>query len=306
MNIAHLIVAHNDPIHIKRLATRLSSFSDVYIHIDLKTNVEDYITSLQEIPNCYFTQKRFCVNWGGMSIVNAELELIKEARAKNHYDRYVLLHGADYPLKNDSDIIRFFEINSHVEFIRGCCISDSKDYYFSDRCKRIWNMDSSVRLTKLILRRIPLRIRSGHIGHGFSKISIFWGSALWALTDSCIDYVLDMSNNNRFNNWFKKSYAPDELYFTTIIMNSAYSTRTLYCGPESRKKGLVNWRNLHYFEYPDQIRVWEKEDLDYLMNRNELYIRKVNTLQSSSLLDVLDLNNLEKAKEICIVCNTEQ
>ena len=67
---------------------------------------------------------------------------------------------------------------------------------------------------------------------------------------------------------------------------------TLYHGPEPEHEGLTNWRNLHYFEYNDQIRIWDENDADFLLGRNELYIRKVDSEHSKKLLLLLDEVNL--------------
>ena len=71
---------------------------------------------------------------GGVSAVEAEIELIREALHHGEYDRLVFLQGADYPIKPSADIKRFFEDNHDVEFIRGCNCTDSKDPYFWNRC----------------------------------------------------------------------------------------------------------------------------------------------------------------------------
>ena len=78
------------------------------------------------------------------------------------------------------------------------------------------------------------------------------------------------------------------MYFPTVIMNSEWADKTINHRPEPEKKGLVNWRNLHYFEYPQEIRVFVEDDFDKIKKLNELYIRKVNTEQSTGLLDKID------------------
>ena len=65
MKIAHLILAHNDSLHISRLAERLSVFSDVYIHIDKKTDISDF-KQLITRANCIFITTRFNIDWGGV------------------------------------------------------------------------------------------------------------------------------------------------------------------------------------------------------------------------------------------------
>ena len=43
MKLAHLILAHNNPMQLERLVKRLSHpDADVYIHLDSKTDVADF------------------------------------------------------------------------------------------------------------------------------------------------------------------------------------------------------------------------------------------------------------------------
>lgn len=66
-------------------------------------------------------------------------------------------------------------------------------------------------------------------------------------------------------------------------------------GPEPPKPVLTNWRNLHYFEYlPGHIKVFTEKDFASLNNRQELYVRKVDSCKSGRLLDLLDENNTIK------------
>ena len=46
--------------------------------------------------------------------------------------------------------------------------------------------------------------------------------------------------------------------------------------------------NLHYFEYPDLIKVFTEEDYDFLIKKDCLFIRKTTTEKSSILLDMID------------------
>ena len=80
---------------------------------------------------------------------------------------------------------------------------------------------------------------------------------------------------------------PDEEYFQTIVHNSQFKYKcSKYDEPEQR--WLVNWRNLHYYEYPREITVFKDEDFNKLKERNELFCRKVRTGVSDSLMDKLD------------------
>ena len=135
LSIAYLILAHRDPIHIKRLAIKLSKYADVFIHIDMNSNIDDFKSDVSHISNVYFLEKRLHCDWGGWNAVNAEIYLIETALAIKKYDRFVLLQGADYPIKSSQQIISFFTQNKNTEFIRGCCCTTSTEPYFYYKCR---------------------------------------------------------------------------------------------------------------------------------------------------------------------------
>ncbi len=290
MELAHVILAHQDPIHIKRLANRLSSFSDVYIHIDAKADIELFRL---DHPRVFFLDQRHHCTWGAWDAVRAEIELLRTALSRKNYDRIVFLQGADYPLKSDGEIFSFFESHRETEFMRACQCTGVESPYFYNKC-RYYLFYNKPNLLKKVLNKLTrifnLRLRSGYIKDGEEKYPVYWGSAQWAITGEFARYLLEFYDSHpRFNRWFYHSFPADELYFPTVMMNSPFSVKTQKGGAEEAVAGLQNWRNLHFFEYlPGSIRVFTKEDAAFVASLPDLYIRKVNTKESEELLDLLD------------------
>ena len=228
----------------------------------------------------------------GYSSVQATLNLIKFAYNDGIYDRYVLLQGLDYPIVSNDEINRFFIVNKDTEFIRGCNITNSKEKYFYSKCKYYWFFDNITilkRIANRISQKLNLRIRKGYVLSNNVKYDLYWGAAQWALTSECIKYIIEFSEKEEaFNKYCRNVFPADEIYFSSIVFNSPYSRKTTAKGPEKEQIGLINWRNLHYFEYPGKIKVFAESDYDFLKERSELFIRKTTTLQSSELLDIID------------------
>lgn len=297
MRLTHLILAHNDPELIGRLVKKLTSFSDVYIHIDKKVDIKKFTECVGYNPRCIFIDKRYSCNWGGWNAVRAEIELVKFALKTNQYDRLVFLQGADYPIKSSEYIMSYFEKYSKVEFNRACCISGQKDEYFSSLCCEFHFLNYHNFLERCI-NRVARKYcgkmfrRSGFIKANHKRYPVYWGSAQWAITGECAKYISDYYDTNKtFNSWFWHCFPSDELYFSTVIMNSFLAEMTLKGGPEICRKGLVNWRNLHYFEYlPGEIKILTEGDWETIKQRDELYIRKVSSKRSGILLDLIDDN----------------
>jgi len=229
MKIAYLIVAHNTPRHLRRLITTLSSIpSRIFIHLDKKSNVEDF--SGIKGGNIHFTQERVPVFWGDFSLVEAILILLKTA-IKDQWrpDRFVLLSGADYPLQSASYIEKFFEDNPDKEFINlvampndaaGKPISRLTIYNF--RPGDYW-------ITKVIRKRL---IKAGVLPHKrdyriyLRHLAPYGGSTWWALSREASDFILTfVKEETRVVNFFKNTHIPDESFFQTILGNSDFRSR---------------------------------------------------------------------------------
>lgn len=298
MDLAHLILAHRDPDHIGRLSKKLSDYSDVYVHIDSSVDEVPFRRAVGSLDNVFFVQRRFRCWWGGYNVIQAEIELLAEAMKTRNYNRLVLLQGADYPLKSGNEISSFFEAHKETEFIHCAPCSRSEDPYFYRRCCCYWFYDNP-NLLKRVWNKLnfifstPLRDKMIH--EGSREMEVYWGCAQWAITGECAEYVIDFySSHEKVNKWFKHAFPVDELYMNTIVMNSAFASNTLYKNQDP-VKSLVDLRNLHYFEYPSTVKVFTAKDYSMLHDLDELYCRKVNTYESTELLDMIDVahNSLE-------------
>ena len=294
MKIAHIILAHKDPQHITRLSRLLSTFSDVYIHIDSLCDIDEYKKNLKDKTNVYFAEERYHCSWAGYNAVEAEIVLLKMA-AEKKYDRYTFLQGADYPIKPINEIIHFYENHKSINFNRACCCTNNKKSYFYSRCRYhlFYNNRNIVKQCANILTKcLHLKLRDGYIHEEDGNYKVFWGTAQWSYTHDCVKYIIDFhKNHKKFNKWFHTAFAVDEMYFASIVMNSDFKRTTLMGGDEPAKKRLVSWRNLHYFEYIRlHIKIHTLEDFPFIQNLNDLYLRKVTTEESTPLLDKLDEN----------------
>ncbi len=292
LKVGFLILCHTDPVHIGRLARRLADTEQFYvwIHVDRKAEEAVFRREISDHPRIGWIEEREDCKWGRMGTVRAELKLL-EAGVKAGCGRLVLLQGLDYPLKSNEELLAFFQARPETEFLRACRVSDSRDAYHFQRCRRYWMLNDSLpaRLWNRLNDWHPFYIRSGRYREGETVYHCYWGSAQWALTGACGAFILDfVKKHPGFVTYYSHIFPCDETFFASILYNSAYGERTAMGGPEPEKRYLVNWRNLHYFEYPRQIRIFRQEDYDDLRRRDELFVRKVCSGQSEGLLDMLD------------------
>jgi hypothetical protein len=84
-----LILAHNNPDHVARLAQALATQNNaIFIHIDNKADIRPFLRIRGE--NIHFTPKRVPVYWGDFSTTAAILLLINAAMAMpERYDYLV-------------------------------------------------------------------------------------------------------------------------------------------------------------------------------------------------------------------------
>jgi len=267
----------------------------VFIHVDGKSNKDEFVSKLKKLPKVKILDHSRNVYWGGYSTILATLDLLEAAYNEDKWDRYVLLQGLDYPIKPNKYIHDFFESSNEIEFIRACNISKSNDKYHLNKIGNFHFYDK-INFAKRVLNKLanisPVYFKRTRVSEAGREFDVFWGAAQWALTRECVEYILEFARSHtEFNHYFKTTANADELYFHTIVYNSRFSKRTLF-GAEQPKRKLANWRNLHYFEYEGEIKVFDESDFQMLAGLDELFIRKVTTARSKKLLDMIDKNIL--------------
>ena len=110
---AYLLMVHEFTGVLQALLKCIDHDSnDIFVHIDRNADagMNSFIRKtvhrslLIFVPSCR-------VSWGGYSQIVAEMNLLESAISQDKYEYYHLLSGADLPLRPQSDIHHFFEIN---------------------------------------------------------------------------------------------------------------------------------------------------------------------------------------------------
>ncbi len=304
MRIAFLNLCHTDPQIVARVANKLTKNPnfDMYIHVDAKSDIKPFQELLKDNEQVYFIEKRQKVYWGGYHAILATYALLEEALASpRHYDYVVTLQNLDYPIKSNQYIEDFFEKNKGTEYIRGCRIAKTDDWHYAEKYKIYNSRDKDFYLKKhskpikLIwdgmnaLKSISTIGFNGVHKENGEEIELYYGTAQWAVTRECAEYMIDFRKKHpRFNQRMQHIKFPDEEYFHTIVHNSPFKIKCVrYDEPVQR--WLVNWRNIHYFEFPSAgVVTFTEREYDKLMQLDELFCRKVRSGISDKLLDAID------------------
>lgn len=245
MKIAHLVQTHRNPELLKRKIELLSSEdSAFFVHVDRKSDIGRF----SEIrgDNVFLCGERVPVYWAEYSMVEAILVLMRQAlNNPGHYDYFILSTGSDYPIRRREYIHDFFEINRGREFISSIKLPDGeacgpvcREYAPQNGCaayvgnKYYASLNTLRGRSEKPVRKLALKIlaRSGLARRDFKKklngLEPYAGNAGWALTrDACL-YIIDfIENNPRYCNYFENVFAPDEIFFHTILGNSFFKSR---------------------------------------------------------------------------------
>ena len=245
MPTAYLITAHHQPNHLARLVRILDGDEcTFFVHIDAKVDDAIFRESVGNRSNVVFTSRRHKVNWGGISQVDATLDLLSEALDSDlAFHRFCLLSGADFPIKPSSQIR--IEFSSNKEFMRIDRKLRPLENSVHDRNVGLyWFMDSS----RWSLKKLSGRLKR----HPDNDISLYHGSNWWALSRDCIEYIRRfLSTNRSYRMFFRYTRCPDEVFFHSIVKNSPFASRITHDFETATNSVIRSFPNEHGCHYRD-------------------------------------------------------
>ncbi len=295
MKIAYLILCHRDAEHVARLAAKLTTGAPdnhVFVHVDAKSpDSAEFAVRLDGLARVSLVGPAVRVWWGGASAIDATHRLLEASHAGGDFERFVLLQGADYPLKSNAAIAAFFEDHRQTEFIRACNAARGRTPKVYSKGRHVLFFDAPNLLKKIsnkLTRILDLKLRDGTVRTPDGALDIHWGCAQFGLTRAAVGHLLTHPHRASLRRQFRGIFPADEIYFHTLIFNSPFAQRTMAGGAEPAITDMTEARTLHYFEYPSLVRVFTADDHELLRAREEMFVRKVSTEASSGLLDLID------------------
>lgn len=309
-SVAYLILAHSDPGQLRRLLKRLESDqASFYVHVDDKADIEAFRRATEDIEAVHFCERRCNVMWAAFSVVEATLRLLEAALVgeSGELTRFVLLSGADYVIASNQRILRFFERHPQREFLRGFDLREAGD----TQLRRMRRRHLRQFAPRYSLLRMPLSAIEGGMRlfprHLPSDIVFVCGSQWWALTRDCAKYCLDFTwSNPDFVKLFKSSFAPDEMFFHTLVHNSPNASKADPLEPfvddVIRSGSLRFYSNLHYLPGADAwIRTSDEANAALNGPPGKLFARKFSSSGSVQAMDIIDQTiDAEICRENCI------
>ncbi len=278
MRLAVLIQCHKNPQQINEFIKTLSCEDiDFYIHVDKKSEITTQIVKQNNVfvlPD----KLRVDVRWGMFSQVEATLKMMEFAHSAKEYQYYWLVSGQDFPLASPVKIIQFLTEHNGNNFLNLFASKNNgtgKSTNYDKRNEIIfpeWIMGHKFR--HRVYRRAWVTVTGGYT-HTFSLfkrnppygLRFYFGSQWICLENGFLEYVLNyVEENPEYVLFYKKCSCPDESFFQTLLMNSAFSnTRHDY---------------LHYIDWSEgksSPKTLTCEDLDAAFNSGKLMARKVDS-----------------------------
>lgn len=221
MKICYLILAHNNFYHLDKLIEALNDTgSRFYIHIDRKAEAV-YTPS---VDNAGLIPERVDINWGGFSMVEATLALMKHAvRNFPAADYYILISGVDYPIRPKQFLYDLLEKKKEYIDIAPVPVPykpvERYEHYYFDFKRRNAKLYNPLLLTEILLKKLRVKRKP--------PFTVYAGTQWFALTNNCVEYILKtVEEDKRYVNFFRHTLVPDEAFFQTIIGNSPFLENT--------------------------------------------------------------------------------
>jgi hypothetical protein len=316
MTVAFLIQAHSHPSLTARLVDRLcSGQSRIYLNIDARASIGDFAGL--ERKDVSFVTDRSPVFWAGFSQVRATLALLRAAHADSANEYFVFLSGVDYPIKPLAEIFRFFEgrTDGYLDYFDPCATRTSKRQFYNRHRKyqfrdsvwsnyhgregRFFGLLEFAKLTSgcMYLANIMMPRKQ-------PPVKPYNGSSWWMLHRDFVQYILDSTDDHsELVRHYDNTYAPDEMFFQTLLLNSPLSVRVDPYGNNDRADFPRDPQRDHSpgvslgrgaYRYVDWTRgrghpaTLDMRDFGRLLASECLFARKFHPVTSATLLDALD------------------
>lgn len=281
-----LILSHGEIKHLIRLVRYFDEDFKIYVHIDKRYQpVNDELSDLTKAHPSIKVFSKYKVYWGGHSILAAEMFLL-ECIVKDGGTDYVhLLSGLDYPIKSLSEFKAFFEEHNGDEFLEWHRYPNEKWEGGTYRRLELFRLNDYVSYRSLKGKRLIDKLNYWQIRLGIKRripqhYPVLYGGSNWmSITYGCASHVLSCHKKKRkFYRRLKFTFAPDELYLHTLIMNSPYGSQVT-----NNNKRLIRWD-----KYGNGPLVLDHNDLWNVAVSDALLMRKVEPLLSEKLLSAID------------------
>jgi hypothetical protein len=304
----YIILAHKNPMQLKRLVERLDDYNTYfYIHIDKSFDITAFRSELL-LSNVCFVEQRVNSIWGDVGAVLATINCLREILNDSRNGYCILLSGQDYPIKTNDAINAFLLDNYGANFIQMLPVETAwpydewykrlNKYKFNLSGKRddyillpwFFSKDFFIRenirkFIKYVRDQRSIQIINVLRKRQFPKNSVpYGGSQWWALTTDTVSEILRYLEKNRsYLRYHRFTLLSDEIFFQSILNHIAKNNNGMVFKPPLT---YVNWTRKNV-TLPV---IFTSSDLDELVNQpaSMLFARKFDVEVDSTILEMID------------------
>lgn len=282
-SIGFIVVSHRDPPMVRRLMTKLTEMFDrprIVCHHDFSK------CALGDEPfgdHVSFVRPHIATGWGDFSVVEATVMAIRQMfTAASAPDWFVLLSGADYPIKPAAKIVEDLfadpECDGYLTFERIDPESPASE----------WQKECVQRYYSTVLMTLPLvnkqvRLRPSIVPKRWLPFSenlrCYAGSQWFAANGRAAEHILRFweTDTSGLARHCRSVPFSEETFFQCVLGNASHLKLT----PN-------NWRYTDWTGQKSHPKTLCRDDLPKLLASNAHFARKFDTALDTSVLDDLD------------------
>ena len=242
---------------------------DIFLHID-KKHGRAYADGLGEAEkSIHCIAERHEVFWGGYSMIEAQVALLRAAMAAGPYDKYTLVSDDSFPLYGGELLRSFIAVPEDRISVRRLAADDAfmtryNDFYFFDHLatSMMVRQAESARIDEGFWQNVE-NIRALR-KRGKKRLELFFGQQWWSLGQRAVDVILQtLKRDTYLVESFRYTAVPDEMLFQTIHGHS-FHTHT------EASPMLVEWG-----KEPKPYAFRAVAELEGLVQKHHGFVRKV-------------------------------
>ncbi len=273
---AYLVLVHNNPAQFIRLINAADHPENLFLlHVDAKSGPAIHQAAAEfaaSRPNVQILPARD-VRWASWSVVDATLAAIETLLGmSNTWLFFSNLSGQDFPLQPQEQILARLKREPDCNYVE----------YFEPSIEWI---DGPRRIE--YVRIEPPRMKGGinipklrwkRWKRYLGDTRYYGGSSYFTLNRAFCEHLLASPRLARYRQFFRFTYATDEMFFQTFIMDSPF------------RDTLINddLRLIDFSEGTPRPRTWTEEHAHILLNSNDFYARKFDPAVDDRIIGHLE------------------
>ncbi|XP_051871395.1 N-acetyllactosaminide beta-1,6-N-acetylglucosaminyl-transferase-like isoform X3 [Pristis pectinata] len=290
--LAFIITVHKDFDTFERLFRTIYRPHNLYcIHVDQKSpgHFQRRLHLLETcFSNVFLASRMEPIVYAGMSRLEADIRCLTDLLQLKTGWKYVLnLCGQDFPLKTNLEIIRHLKTFKGKNITPGVLPPDHAKIRTKFVYKQVLSPNNS-----FVIRTKKLKSPPPH------NITIYFGSAYYALTMEFVEFILKDKRALDLLNWSRDTYSPDEHYWITLNRIPGVPGSMPAAGWKGNLR-VVKWsdRKDHdgcHGHYSRNICIYGLGDLKWLSEKDGLFANKFELHSYPPTLECLEYRILNR------------